>query len=534
MKTKRFLAILLAAAICLSGVNPMEARAEAPPYLKSVTYFSDAWPINFWNTESPNMDAELQQIVEDGFNSIILVIPWREFQPNVDRYTEYNDYAMEKLNRVMQAAQAHGLWVSARIGYIWDYYNLEENVLKRYENLLSSDSTKRAWEHYAQTLYREMASYDNFYGGFITWEDFWNFLQSAFSTTNKQERIKKAKSCGYTEFVKARYSLSELETMYGGSFRSYVEVYLPGKDQVAAKLFYDFYNDFLNKLLADTQLLFPGLSMEVRLDQDELYNELGEKYYYNHAETYACEGAAYTGAMISVAMGQQNMGERVTAAVGIAQLDSYLSHVRRLNQDKRFYFEQFLYTDNTPEFGHNAQILQEQLPSYIAGMGPVLRKHGVGYGIWVYRDYGNYQIYNPQFAIGMKGWSEEGGVKVQERNGTPMAVLNGGAKLKQTLQGDMRGRKTEEAEIRFRASADAPCDLYVFASGRKESVRIEEDRIYEVIVSDITMNDISFQGNGTIYLDDIQVYNFVQEGRVYNMDNQPLDCIEAFRQLNRQ
>ncbi|MEG2700709.1 MAG: hypothetical protein RR995_05945 [Hungatella sp.] len=53
-------------------LHPMEEIHAAPPdYLKSVTYFSDAWPINFWSTESPNLDAELQQIVDDGFNKEI-------------------------------------------------------------------------------------------------------------------------------------------------------------------------------------------------------------------------------------------------------------------------------------------------------------------------------------------------------------------------------------------------------------------------------------------------------------------------------
>lgn len=525
--------MMLAVVLCLISATPMEVRAEAPPYLKSVTYFSDGWSINFWNTESPDMEAELEQIVNDGFNSIILVIPWREFQPNTERYTEYTDYAMKKLNRVMEAAQKQGLWVSARIGYTWDYYNGDESVLKRYESILSSDSTRRAWMHYAQTIYQEMSAYDNFYGGFITWEDFWNFLQSAFAMTNKQERIKKAKSCGYTEYVKQHYSLSELGGMYGENFRSYTEIYLPAKDQVAAKLFYDYYNEFLNGLLAQTQQVFPGLSMEVRLDQDELYNDLGERYFYNHAATYACKGAEYTGAMISVAMGQENRGERVSAAVGIAALDGYLSHVRRLNEEKKFYFEQFLYMDNTREFGYNAQILPEQLPAYIEGMAPVLARHGIGYGIWVYRDYGNNQIYNPQFALGLEGWKPQGSVTVQEKNGTPMAVLKRGSKLTQTLRGTMRGRSSEEIRVRFRASAETPSSLDVYAGRQKKTVRIEENRIYEVRFSDVAVTEVSFQGNGEVCLDDIQLYDFVQEGRLYDMDNQPLDCIEAFRQLNQ-
>ena len=59
--------------------------------------------INFWNSESSHMDEELKQIREDGFNSIILVVPWREFQPSMAP-EHYNDYAWEKFDRVMKAA----------------------------------------------------------------------------------------------------------------------------------------------------------------------------------------------------------------------------------------------------------------------------------------------------------------------------------------------------------------------------------------------------------------------------------------------
>ena len=63
-----------------SAFTPCEAEAAEPPYLRAATYVSDAWVSNFWNTESDHMDAELAQIAADGFNSIVLVIPWRSLR----------------------------------------------------------------------------------------------------------------------------------------------------------------------------------------------------------------------------------------------------------------------------------------------------------------------------------------------------------------------------------------------------------------------------------------------------------------------
>ena len=84
-KLARPAAALLAAAALMAGIPElrMEAQAAFPEYLKSVTYFGDAWPINYWGTEDDNMGANFARIKADGFNSIILVIPWREFQPGI-------------------------------------------------------------------------------------------------------------------------------------------------------------------------------------------------------------------------------------------------------------------------------------------------------------------------------------------------------------------------------------------------------------------------------------------------------------------
>ena len=69
-KLARPAAALLAAAALMAGIPElrMEAQAAFPEYLKSVTYFGDAWPINYWGTEDDNMGANFARIKADGFN----------------------------------------------------------------------------------------------------------------------------------------------------------------------------------------------------------------------------------------------------------------------------------------------------------------------------------------------------------------------------------------------------------------------------------------------------------------------------------
>ena len=114
-------AVLIAAAsaflFCTGFTKASDHGNHENGYLKSATYYSDDWVINFWNSESSHMDEELKQIREDGFNSIILVVPWREFQPSMAP-EHYNDYAWEKFDRVMKAAKAQDLKVMLRVGLL--------------------------------------------------------------------------------------------------------------------------------------------------------------------------------------------------------------------------------------------------------------------------------------------------------------------------------------------------------------------------------------------------------------------------------
>lgn len=167
----------MAAGLSLMVPFSVHAENEVPDMWKSVTYVSDAWVVNFWNTESDYMEEELAQIAKDGFNSIILVIPWREFQPDTSPVS-YNSYAFEKLDRVMRAADDQGLKVQARIGYTWDYYARETSAA-RFREMLGDVRLREAWMDYAGRLYQALSSYDNFSGAFLTWEDFWNYVEDA-------------------------------------------------------------------------------------------------------------------------------------------------------------------------------------------------------------------------------------------------------------------------------------------------------------------------------------------------------------------
>lgn len=526
------------------------AKAEDYPsgnagYLKSATYYSDAWVVNFWNSESSNMDGELAQIASDGFNNIILAVPWREFQPGTGPLT-YNSYAWDKLDRVMNAAAKHNLTVMLRVGYTWDYYG-RDNVLDRYTGLMYDTSIRTAWLAYVERLYKHASAHENFSGGFLTWEDFWNFTDSSTTLGNGSDSKKLARQYGYTDYAKKHYTLKELGGMYNRPLDSYDDLYFPGKDSYARKVFYGFYDQFLNQLLADSQTVFPGLSMEVRLDVDPVKHWDGSQEGFMHSSTYPSQSAAYTSTMYSIPMGFANQYERVTAGEALEKFPGFMERIQGHNGGKPIYIDQFLFTDNTVGFEHNAQLLDDQKELYLEGLAPLLKRMTMGYGIWTYRDYADNKLYNSQFALGQEGWRFSGRSSVVEREGSAQAMLTDGAGIYQNIGHRMTGTVGNDTMVRFQVEGEGSCKLTVQVGNQSRTVEAGNWEILEDgngnTMSKKTV-EIKFNGNdatdfsikaagGTAYVDNIQVFTVVTKGELYHMDGSQGSCIRALRSMNQ-
>lgn len=520
-------AAVVALSLTVSGI-----RSEAAPsYLKAATYVSDAWVSNFWNSESDHMDEELAQIAADGFNSIVLVVPWREFQPGV-LPVSYNRYAFQKLDKVMNAANAHGLMVELRVGYVWDYYN-DDVVTGRFRDLLKDPSTRAAWLAYAKQIYRTASAHSNFYGGFMTWEDFWNYVEDAANLGKGANSRNAAKECGYQTWLKKNYSLKQVNEYYqpAEKFTSYDNVYIPARKEYAYKLFYEFYDVFLNDLLEDTQKVFPNLSMEVRLDVDPVDAQDGNgQVGASHYGTFPCADAGYTSLMYSVSMGH-GFGDVLSTQEAIKTMNEQLSLVRANNGGKPVFIDQLLYMDATEGFEQNARLAESHRGAFLTGIPDTLRAHTNGYAVWTYRNYTNNPVYNHQFALGTRGWNVTNG-SVMERNGSSQLLLQSGGSLAQKVGHRIGGRTTHDGHVRFTADSDEPAVLTVKLGSMSQTVEVNGPKQYDLNLGRKGFYEVSFETDGDVYLDNIHVYNFVQDGQLRDIDGNELSCMGAMRTLN--
>ncbi|MBS6645660.1 MAG: hypothetical protein KH366_18965 [Clostridiaceae bacterium] len=532
---KRRLKILLcmaAAWVLLCGFETKNHDfTEKPEYLKSATYYSDDWVVNFWNSESPNMDQELAQIAKDGFNSIILALPWREFQPQTSPVS-YNSYAWRKLDQVMEAAKKNGLWVELRVGYTWDYYS-QESVLPRYQGLLYQESTKEAWLDYAKTVYERASVHPNFYGGFLTWEDFWNFVDTAGSMGRGSNSIRMAEIVGFQDYMIENYTLDEAREYYGSELGSYDNIYLPPREDKAFLCFYKFYDDFLNKLLTETQTVFPDLSMEVRLDVDAV-SDGGEGFVgADHYSTFPCGNASYTSLMFGTSMGQQNVGEVIGAEAVLAQFNGFLDLASFYSGGKPLYVDQLLFMDTTEEFSHNASIDAEQRPLFLTSLGPVLKEKTMGYGIWTYRNYTNNLVFNSQFGLDGKEWTLGRGSSIVNRKNNKMAKLSGkGSQISQNIGTRGGSRQYKSIRVRLNADSDSLSTVIVTLGNVSKLVNIKGNTQVELDFGELNFTKITIACDDEVFIDNVNVYTYEQDGQLYSLDGEELSCIEAVRSLN--
>ena len=535
--------------------------------VKAVTYMGSEWTVNFWDSELSTMEQDFRQIRKDGFNTVIIAVPWRQFQPDLNA-GDLNPEAYLRLRRIMAAGEETGLQVMLRLGYTWDNFDRVRDVSDRYRRLRTDPKARERWLGFAKSVYGTASSFGSFGGGFLTWEDFWGFMKETETAGNRMGRA--AVSSGYRDWLKENIPAEEIVLYYGEEAEKATgsDAVLPGSESPARRFVYAWNDAWMNSLLEDTQEVFPGLSMEVRLDIDPVPNLYGYQDGCVHNVTFPAGKASYTCCMYSAAMGYP-AGTVISAEQGISKAWDILGELRE-DAGKPVFIDQFLFTDNTPEFSHNAKLREDEIPEYITGMASVIREAGKGYAVWTYRDYADNVICNGQFAQGRKGWRLYGGEIVTE-NGNSMLFLQKGDAAEQNLanqftvlpdedyvdfraepvsvaaQGTPDGQETSAAQgvpagqgtavTQEAPDGNAAADsvlLEISTGSAVKQIRVDQAGLFRVSMEKSNSTELMVRClEGNVRIDDVKVYSFVTEGGIYHMDGTPGPYLEAVRSLNR-
>ena len=171
-------------------------------------------------------------------------------------------------------------------GRLYLDYAGSDNVLTRYERLLYDEEIRSAWLSYAARFMRGPAltkiSAAVFLPGRIS-----GILRKTAPDMEMELPGERWQSRWIYRLCQGALRLKELSAFYGTDFSDYSEIYLPEKESYARKVLFEFYDAFLQKLLKETQAVFPDLSMEVRLDTDAVKKADGSLEGVPHWNTFA-------------------------------------------------------------------------------------------------------------------------------------------------------------------------------------------------------------------------------------------------------
>lgn len=536
---KRFLILigLLAIVIFFYNFNLREdIDHKNDEYWTAVHYFADAWPVNMWDSEFETVDEDFEKISNDGFNTIILLVPWREFQPEYTDKNNFNTEAITKLKFLTQKAKEYDLGVMVRLGYSWDCYDNRstKDLIERYQKIFYDNETRNAWLNFSKKIYNTLNKYENFEGGFICWEDFWGVINTAKELSGNNDLSKTfAQNLGYSKYMITEKSLI-LESVFGASDLDEDDIYIPSIDRYGFNTFYEYYDILLYSLLLDTQSVFQNISMEVRTDADLVKDELGNDIYYNHTATYTCGNSDYSALVYGIPMGFVNKGELVTWDEALSMTDTILDNVSQNTNGKLLFVEQFLFYDNTQGFSHNAQIKYDQIDDYINNCAPVLKKYSKGYGIWTYKDYFFDAISNGMFAKGLDSWNVTNGVVIEkDSKDKNKCYIPSNGNIVQIVQNKVSTIADETICSLYIEPKDGKAKVTIVNAGNRKQLVVEDAGVYTLKFEGTNWGEFSITSDSDICVDNIRLYNYMQEGLIYNIDGTEDICADAIRELNQ-
>jgi hypothetical protein len=481
-----------------------------------------------WQVMQPTrIAAELNTIIEDGFNTIILVLPWRGFQVEQDD-PRYDPFYIRQLRRVLTAADRLDLSVIVRVAY--SHHLLLDNTpngISMAQRLLLNPETRQAWLHYLNTLHQVCSGYRCFRGGFFCWEELWHAF-GAWQTMDQDARQRLAAESGFLNFL-AEQGVSGITAI-----------------PTTRESTYQFYSEFINKRIRDFFEIgrgeFPGLSMEFRVDKDLLCD--GEERRWLSNDNYS-DLPDHRYSYWAPFMGAENVGEELNAEHAARLFDYMLQEVSERGENTRHVVDQFNFVDEAPKFkGIHAEIKRDEVSAFLELAAPLLKRLSSGYGVWAYRDYCQNVLYNPRFLMGMLGWEvlrgkvtlgKNGGICVGKRTLIRQA-------LPPVLAGLQRVVPFDQLTLRvaLQSATDAAKLSVRINSGQWYSINAEAagDNFYvEISVNNQEIHDrgltLEIDNHGpSLAFDCLYLYHYVYRGDIRDEHGTASAHLEAIRAFN--
>jgi hypothetical protein len=510
--------------------------STGPRYLRAAHWFGEEWAPNFWNTDlESTAEKDFRAIRSDGFNTIILVLPWSGFAPSATSGALAAE-RVTQLRLLIRLARKCGLGVILRAGYKWSAgvgYSDARDM-----RAWTDPKIYAGWLDYFGALWTAIGDEPNLLFGFFSWEDLWDVTE--LGSEMPELRRTSAAATGYRDWLKSNRSLDAVSTVYRSKFSNWEEVPVPRRDEPAFALFFEFIDRaWIEKFFRPTRARFPKLSMEIRVDSDPIWDGPGNLVrWHSHQSAWQLPEAEWTTIYWSPAMGGENRGETLTPTEAATRLRRMLTSVRAVTGARPIFIDQFLVEDFSPGFEQNGRLSRSSVPRFLNEARPILEQFSGGYGLWAWRDYYHNAIANPDFASRWSGWSHSAGAKLNDL--PPFASMAGGDWLEHVIGIDdfyaPKGLTVVELCVVAASAPKASTRLTVSDSHANQHLGNLEfgptPRQQCLDYRPAAINTLRLGATDSIVIRNVRASGFAQPSGIYEPDGTPKPVRAAWRTLN--
>lgn len=411
------------------GLPPVPAELRG---VVAAHWFGGQWPKNWLaGFRREQVDGDFAALKADGFDTVVLLVAWGDFQPVAEPCCTYDERAFERLRFVLDRADAAGLKVMLRIGYGWSFHPDAGDVGERQQRLLNRADWREAYHAFVRRIGAEVSGRDEVVLAFMSWEDQW------------LRRVDEPARGTFAEYLASRPAAGTPRDAAPGGTAPHAAAPADAAPRAAttkdtapdadaplpdpatdARTFHGYWDWLVReKLYAPAVGTLPNLSYEARIDREPVWttNDAGERVvaeWLPHDGMYELPDAPLLTIYWAPFWGALNQGEQLPASRSLELLDALLKEARE-RSGKPLFVDQFNIVDNTPGHEHNAVLAPAEIPAFLHRAACTLRTGGVAaVGIWTARDYAENPLYNPAFGYGLDGWTLRDGA-----NAAPASAL---------------------------------------------------------------------------------------------------------------
>jgi hypothetical protein len=448
------------------------------------------WPCNFWsNYRSTNFVHDLDVLQLEGGNAVIVLFPYFDVAaPQAAR-------RLAQLRELLAACEQRNVRLTLRLGYAWDN-GFRDSAPRQQVALLVEPEQRKRWYEYCDQTYKLASQYRCFVGSFISWEDFWGLLAGA--SLNEDGRRQWARHIAYPNEI------------------------VPARNERRMEEFFDYFDQlFAGDFFASTRRHVPNLGIEVRMDDDPVFDGTTYIKSFVHRKIFAAPGLRDAYLYWGPFMGARNESDLISAETATNLLVAALRKARNLvAPETKLIMAQFNYVDNTPGFSRNSRIAPDQIKAFIGRSSEILRQYCSGTYVWSNVSYSHNAVNNGTFSTGSDFWIFEDALAGIEQDQPCVTIFPGGSITQQigmntAVSAGLAG-STRDIRVEFSAKPVKKGSCTVSLGGTSVEVPLTDPGSWRRYVAHFDQAKVADQSvrlsveNGAL-VDDIILTNHVQQ-----------------------